>query len=525
MSVFEDLIDELKNENLLEDTVIELRPEAPESLNGTVTATGGDAEPPATEHTTEESDLAEIPEGVDLPKIEKPSNEREFFRKRAMDEVSSLQMVEHVLSGVEREHMKISPVSYDDLGAKKALHKFIQVSGDLRSPEHAEAEFELRQETEAWNYALYERDQKISVANIRRFCEESRPVLSSQALIAMARFYRNSPYSEDVRGKFDYIMTRLFSREAGDECRRHLFKHDEMIGHINTLYANWSSIALYTNEDDQVEVSLTVTRFDEFIVELENAENFGELLQTDFFGRVRSYKEESAEMFYVPEVVAAAIACNLAIGNRYVELIAREKVRVAPESIEEKYAETDGVISEAAGKSLSVVEVLALEFTPEEPEYFEEEAEVAPKPVSSKPVSAKTRGAQIAEPRTFDLFGVNKWLMAFCIFLLLVSGSIYMFADRVVGGVDSGNVQVAQGLEIDDPEIKQFVSSPRMTKETFYAVVEPSFKALDEEQQRELLARMQKFATAKNLKKVNLLDKTGRTVAFASQGRLELIHK
>ena len=35
-------------------------------------------------------------------------------------------MVEHVLSGVEREHLKTSPMSDDDLEAKKALHKFLQ---------------------------------------------------------------------------------------------------------------------------------------------------------------------------------------------------------------------------------------------------------------------------------------------------------------------------------------------------------------------------------------------------------------
>ena len=234
--------------------------------------------------------MSEAEELLDVPQIEKPSTEREFFRKRAMDEVSSLQMVEHVLSGVEREHLKTSPMSYDDLEAKKALHKFLQVSGDLKSPAHAEAEFALRQETEAWSFALFERDQKISAANIRRFCEESRPVLSSAALISLARFYRNAPFSEDVRGKFELVMTRLFSRDAGDETRRVLFPREEMIGHMTTLYANWSSIALYSSEEDAVPVSLALTKFDEFGLDAENAETFDQLLEMDFFNRVRDFK-------------------------------------------------------------------------------------------------------------------------------------------------------------------------------------------------------------------------------------------
>ncbi|MBK9162327.1 MAG: hypothetical protein IPM21_00080 [Acidobacteria bacterium] len=44
-----------------------------------------------------------------MPEIARSLNPRDFFRKRAVDEVSSMQMVEDVLSGVEREHMKVVP--------------------------------------------------------------------------------------------------------------------------------------------------------------------------------------------------------------------------------------------------------------------------------------------------------------------------------------------------------------------------------------------------------------------------------
>ena len=123
-------------------------------------------------------------------------------------------MVEAILSAVERERMKIVPRSYDDLNAKKALHHFLQLAEDVESEESKEAEFDLLRETEAWCSALAKRDREISVTNIRRYCENCKPMLSSQAMLSLARFYRNLPYSESVRGKFDFIITRLFILQA-----------------------------------------------------------------------------------------------------------------------------------------------------------------------------------------------------------------------------------------------------------------------------------------------------------------------
>src|SRR5690606_26031446 len=78
-----------------------------------------------------------------LSEMEKPVSRGEFYRKRATDEMNSLQMVEHVFSAIEREHMKIAPVPFDDLKAKMALSRFMQVSDDHRSAAHVQADFDL----------------------------------------------------------------------------------------------------------------------------------------------------------------------------------------------------------------------------------------------------------------------------------------------------------------------------------------------------------------------------------------------
>src|SRR5687768_17225821 len=105
MNVFENLIEELKDENLLEDASDGRRSDAanPDRV-AAVNRAGVNADSNGSNSSKE----------VNGPRVEKPANDADFFRKRAMEEVSSLQMVEHVLSGIEREHMKTASVSHDD---------------------------------------------------------------------------------------------------------------------------------------------------------------------------------------------------------------------------------------------------------------------------------------------------------------------------------------------------------------------------------------------------------------------------
>jgi len=97
--------------------------QALEETGGPMVLTNADLHPIASE-----LDAEYITEEIKIhPEITKPKmvgTEKEYFRKRAMDEVTGLQMVEHVLSGVEREQMKTVPKPYDDLPVKLALHDF-----------------------------------------------------------------------------------------------------------------------------------------------------------------------------------------------------------------------------------------------------------------------------------------------------------------------------------------------------------------------------------------------------------------
>lgn len=552
MNVFEDLIVELKEENLLERTVIDLdsrqsvhhadlhetivpdkryvTQESPESTSELTQASVETAYSFAIvneEKRIDELEVTHTPDRKEPPVLKNQRNDKEFFKKRAVDEVSSLQVVEHVLTGVERERLKIVPVVFDDLNAKKALHAFVQISENVNSEEHAQAEFLLMQETETWCSALAGRDRNISVSNIRRFCENSRPALSSQALLALARFYRNLPYSEAVRGKFDFVITQLFSRSTQGERRHLLFGRDDMLGHIKTLYADWSSIPLYAADDDDSNILLTALSFEELAAEAENAGSFDELLKSDFFGRLRLFKESISELFFAPIVTAAAIECNIRIGNAYVNLIDLEHEKMDASSIVSKYGDlNDQTISDAAGRTLDLVDLLSEKAKDVEP--VEEEAvkskaedESTAEPVAVKRPKAVKRGSSFVNRILANALSVNKWLLIAGLVLTAASVGIYVWANYLVSEQVS-SVGVRK-VDFDNSVFKDYIKTARVSGETLYAVMQPAWETMPKERQLEFLQKVYQSGPEKGFVNVTLINSHGKMAGFASPTRLEIV--
>lgn len=468
----------------------------------------------------------------EIVEIRKPNSQREFFKKRAANEMSSLKMVDAVLSAVEREHLKVIPRTYDDLDAKKALHAFLQVAENVSGDEHKEAEFKLLNETELWCSALGERDKNISVGHLRVYCENCRPMLSSQAMLAMARFYRNLPHSETVRAKFDFIVTRLFSKPTENTRRHLLFTRQEMYGHIKTLYADWSSIPLYAADENDSNILLTALSFEELAGEAESATAFDELIRSDFFGRLRLFKESIAELFFAPTVTAAAVECNVRIGNRYVELINGERLKVDVDSIHLRYGELDDqMVSEAAGRSLSLLEVLrekspapVVEAKPQPVEYHANTAvheEAGHSRPEIPPVVKKT-----AEPRSIgdllkpNLRSVNRLFVAGAALLIAASIGIYVwanyFAEAKVSTVGVKTLSF-QGTDLND-----LVKLARLSGDTLYIIAQPTFDGMGKDKQTDIMQRFLQAGKDKGWDKVNIMNGEGRTVGFASSTRSEI---
>ncbi|MEJ7624431.1 MAG: hypothetical protein WKF34_10610 [Pyrinomonadaceae bacterium] len=546
MNVFEDLIVELKAENLLESTISDGEKATAGTNAAAVLGPSDEAFPAATEPS--------VPLPVPPPTVKpvkRPSNGREFYKKRAVTEISNLQMVEHVLTSVEREYMKVAPKVFDDFGAKKALNAFLQVEEDENSEAHTAAEFVLLQETEAWCIALSERDRKVAVSSLRLYCENSSPPLSSQALLSIARFYRNLPYSETVRAKFDFVTTRLFSRPATDDRREILFSREEIVAHLNTLYSEWSSIAFYGGDEDEAQLMLTTLSFEDLAIEAENAGGFDSLVGSDYFGRLRQFKESVNEMFFAPSVTAAAIDTNVRVGNAYVSLIDRERRKMDADSIGSKYADLqDDSVSDATARTLDLVgllrsrgEKIDAENASDVPEDETLMTELVDDGRGSqltqpreKPTELERYDRQVIEDTTVDekstvpagpfysnlkekALNVNRWFLA--VSLLLIAGSVglYLYSNYVVSeGLPSPAVKQA---ELDN-SLKEHLKLGRISGEMFYGVLEPSWDALPKEKRTEFLLKVYAAGRAHGYTQVTLTGKGGRNVAYASATRTDV---
>lgn len=584
MNLFEDLVIELKEENLLEDIAIDIPgrsdsispsdtaaddrseaddlehvqiPEIPSYTNGNghsdhssesihgedspeidgfaESYDGSDPDPlinvpgPVEPEAADAADLQLMGSG-DTVKIRRPASEAEFYKKRANNEVNSLELVDHVISAIEREHLKIVPQTFDSLEAKKALHHFVQVADSVDADAHKEAEFKLMESTEAWCSAIAVRDRHIGVSVLRRYCETCKPMLSSQAMLALARFYRNLPYSENVRGKFDFIITRLFSKQLEDETRRLIFTTDEMLGHIRTLYADWSSIPLYNiAAEDVTRTALTSKSFAELALEAESAGSFDDLIRSDFFNRLRLFKESIAELFFAPQVTAAAIECNVRIGNAYVELIDKERRGSGAEGIHDRFAGLDHeIVSEVTGKSLDLVEILrGLEARPEPAE--------PPEPIlydqsSDQSGSGHVAVADKAKPKLpmrvpgtvgRGRFAVNFWLLVVSVALITASVGIWFWGNFYVED-EQTSVSAARTFDAERSPFAEHLKIGRISGDTFYGVLKPSWETMPKEKREELLRSVLNAGSEGGWKSVSLMNSQGKSVAFASASKFEI---
>lgn len=539
MNVFEDLIVELKQENLLEKTVIDPRQ----------TSGGGKNNARVPGETAAKSagvgfriEAAGMRQGAhEAPRVSAPplkaKNNSEFYKKRAVGELSNLQMVEHVLTGIEREYLKVIPRTFDDFAAKKALHALLQAAGGDDASQQAEAEFAMMTETEAWCTALGKRDAGVPVSSVRLFCENSHPVLSSHALTALARFYRNLPYTEAVRAKFDFVMTRLFSRIGEDGTRSCTVSREELLKQIETMYSEWASIALYKADDEESNALLASLSFEDLAIEAENTATFDALIQTNFFSRLRLFKESISELFYAPNVTAAAIECNIRVGNAYVKLLSLEREKTDIESIQTKYGTTnDEEASDAAGHTLDLVAIIGDEAAPDvaaEPEVQPAEpvsagrerldaraltATSVPPPVI-KPGSASLPRTGLLGALVENARGINRWFLGISVLLVGLSMSLYVWSNYFV--TSEASTSGVQTVAIAGPG-RDHVHTARISGTTFYALMQPTWDNLPKETRIEVLKAIYQFAGTKGCRQVRLTNREGKAAGFASATRVEV---
>ncbi len=459
------------------------------------------------------SDIGETNDETSPPSDD-PETDYSATRHRAAAEISTLKMVEHLISGIEREQLKTISKPFDAYGVDLALHELLQVAkstnGAIDRSKVAEAEFKFSEATQAWYAALTHRDEKISVGHLRRYCETTKPALSAEALMALARFYKNSGYSESTRGKFDMTVTRLFGRDSGDDRRHLVFGRTEIAKLVSVMYDDWESVEIV--DFDQAKVQEIVATFDSFITEVTKATVFDEVASSQLFIRVRKFKESCGETFYAPEVIAAVVDSNVTIGNKYVELVHKARDIKTADELEAKYKSLlDHAISEATSKSLNLSELLnqpAQRVTPKR------EPAVAKSPEAEKKPRAAAVPYNYDSPPPKKLFGISRNL-AIAAILSIIAGVGTFFYLQSTDSQSNKSADV-KSVDLSNSSLKVYLKTAKISGKSFIGIVENGWGAMSEDQKRDVLKKIQSAGTNKGYVEVILLDEKGAQVGFAS---------
>ena len=522
MNVFEDLVVELKEQNLLEETIMGL----------SVPGTRGNGKPPqGADHgpgTLNGSSSASAEADWDLPATIDANSKRrrpgvETVRRSIAGKFQALQFADYVLSAADKRPNVPKAAGGDDLHLKKALHTFAQFSGDTESDEFFEAECSLISQLEAWEAALAERDRNISVEALRNYAEHASPPLSPQTLFALIRFYRDQPCTRETRSKFDFVVTRLFSKFADRDQRDLLCPRAEIVKHLKGRYSDWDAGTAATRSASS-DTSPFVLSFDDFIAEINSAKSLAEMRSSDLFKRICDLKESAGDEFFLPEVVAAAIECNVLIANKVIDLVWMEMQR-SNGPLPAKYFKFEGdTLSEAAARTIELSKLQG--------EIEGTETLSAPKPISQRatpstdvvrPKPARVAKAGPKRTRGSYLLGVNRWLLLTTVIVVIASIGIYVWSEYMVSE-DASTIGV-KVVDLDKPELKQYIKVSKVSGNMLYAVVTDGFEKLNADGQREYLQKVLQAGPVKGYAKVTFLNEQGKQIAYGSAERIEVPQK
>jgi hypothetical protein len=451
------------------------------------------------------------------PIVEVKNEALETACKRALDEVSALEMSQQVMAMIERSIKKPLVKDYNNTSVKKYLHELFSLSPSTSSEEVNGMEFIFWQEVQLWRSALSQRDSFISVSDLRHYCETSRPPLSEQALLALARFYRGVPASEKTTSKFDLIITRVFSKDEEDGARRLSAARTSVTETLNDLYKEWLGISPQ-NVLEEEKISQALAGLNEFISKAEKAGNFEALIADNFFGTIKDYKKGLNKVFYAPQVVAAVVDCNIRVGNRFVELL--ESYKQAKKAEGRLGDPVDPVLEEAVtettNRSLKAVyeakkQYAKLEEQRERQRQLEKETFVLPEIHVSAPVR-KTKND--------GFFGINKWLLICGFVGILLSGTMYLWAEY--GSADSAGAKSAQKLNEKELPGGEFLTAARVNNNSFFGVVTPKWSGLPEDAKKKVLGDLVSAGKEKGYSQVSLLSNDGRLVGQAGENGTRL---
>ena len=284
------------------------------------------------------------------------------FLRRSIEKMKSLQATERVLASVEKAVLNKVPEKFNLIPLTSAIHllnEAIRINDEVKIREaNSGVSFEL----EAIVNHLVQRDDHIQPYNMRRFCDQSDTILDLNAYAALTSFYRSLPHTEQNRGKYDFVVTRLFSTTipgSNNKLRTLRTSREQVVKRLTEMCSAWGEDT-QSWSSDLAKVTETNRCFDEFINEVRTITSLEEMADTSFFQRVRDFKANVGELLYIPEVTATSVETNIIISNRFTVLMEaeNEEVREEPEAIQEIAAVYSDIYSSGSNDIARIISEL-----------------------------------------------------------------------------------------------------------------------------------------------------------------------
>lgn len=235
------------------------------------------------------------------------------------DEVMDLQMVDNFLTAVERRYLQNADQPYDPSRIRSHLRFLESLSGELPIEKFNRILSDVRSGIAEWMTSLEDRDSQIQAFHLRQYCDEPGRKVEPVVYSALTRFYRELPASPSNQSKFDLAVTRLFSKTQDPPFREMLIERDDLVEQIAALFEGWD---LYKpRKKESGHASLVAAKLDDFQREAQALADYKELFGSDLFDRLRAFKRKLGGLYVHPSIAAAAVECNITVGNAFNEVL------------------------------------------------------------------------------------------------------------------------------------------------------------------------------------------------------------
>ncbi len=443
------------------------------------------------------------------------------------NEMNSLQIVDYIFSSIEKKKGSHYPQKFDIAALKKRVKKLID-SKDIKNgaEQLIQEERIVNEEIARWCVVLTQRDKGITGVDLMLYCEQSKPPLNTQAILSLIRFYLELPFSEATRVKLDVLMTMLFSFKVKKGKRQLSHPPNEIKLKLEEYYESFPNVPNFS-EEEQRKLKVAVEKFREFVNTAQNARDLDSLISSELHEEIIRFKRQLGESFLEPSVLAAAIECNVLVGNIYTDLLLKKRGLQDTTDVSTKYP----VLEEQAFLEAVVHNVNSSDLFDSDTEGIDSKEIIDSKETDlelqiksdskkakkvSKPVNTSKARVAIVE---FSSKIEHKWLISLLALIVFLGIALYSYVEFFSSDVKRA---AAQTISLENTEFKEYIKIGKVNNELFVGVVTDKWTQLSEDEKRKLVEKLLALGKSQQFNKVYLLNNNGLTVASGADSNIEI---